>query len=120
MSLKELLQRDLTTFINEDEFAETINYNGVEILAVVTQTASASQSKYTVKRQIDPARHLKLAGNFFTVYVKTADLPKLPKYGEFVKINGVRYKIQTVIVDLEGITRITVGTDLDGAPVGRV
>ena len=113
MNFKETIFNDLQTFINLDEFAETINFNGEEISAVITQNSASSKALYTVKKQINPARHLALRGDFLTIYTKSHSLKKPPKSGEFVKINGVRYKVSSV-TDLQGVCKIVVGTDLDG------
>lgn len=116
MNFKDSLFNDLPTFINTEEFAETINYNGDEIPAVVTQNSASSKSLYTVKKQISPARHLNLRGDFLVIYVKSHCLKKLPKSGEFVKVNDIRYKVASV-TDLQGVCKIVAGTDLDGGAV---
>ena len=118
MTLKESFVEDWTTFINLDEFAELIDYNGAKIPAVVTQTSAESKSSYTVKKQIAPARHLNLRGEFLVVYLKTADLEKLPRRGDFVNVNGTRYKVNEAL-ELHGICRISCSTDLDKGAIPR-
>ena len=118
MNFKETIFNDLPTFINLDEFAETIKFNDEEISAVVTANSAPSRSLYTVRKQINPARHLALRGDFLTIYTKSHSLKKFPKSGDFAKINGVRYKVSSV-TDLQGVCKIVVGTDLDGGAILR-
>lgn len=115
MNFKNCLAQDLNTFVNLEEFAETVEIDGVKISAVVTQTSADSTSLYTAKKQINTARHLKLRGDFLTIFAKTEDLPKTYKNGEFVEINLTRYKISSVVA-LHGITKIVCSTDLDKQP----
>lgn len=111
-TFKDFLRADLDTFINLDEFAELAEVNGKTVKAVIIKSSAPSASSYTVKKQIDPSKHLQLSGNFITLYVKTADLEKLPKNGDFIYIDSTRYKVQSAAESF-GVYKITCATDLD-------
>jgi len=103
MTFKELIKRDLDTFVNTDEFAEMHNIDGVEIAAIVnkyTQAKSGSESKTF------PVLH----GDFTDVYFKTADFVsdkgRLPKQGDRISVDGRKYSVETCINE-QGITIIT-------------
>ena len=105
MTSKELLKRDLDTFVNPDEFAEIHNIDGVEIASIVnkcTQAKSGSESKTF------PVLH----GDFTDIYFKTVDFvsakERLPKQGDRISIDGRRYSVETCTNE-QGITIITLG-----------
>ena len=91
MTFKELMKRDLDTFINPDEFAELHTVDGVEIMAVVdkyTQAKSGSESKTF------PVLH----GDFVELCFKTSDFvaakERLPKHGDRIKVDGRMYTVE--------------------------
>ena len=91
MTFKELMKRDLDTFINPDEFAELHTVDGVEIMAVAdkyTQAKSGSESKTF------PVLH----GDFVELCFKTSDFiavkERLPKHGDRIKVDGRMYTVE--------------------------
>ena len=91
MTFKELLKKDLDTFVNPSEFAELHTVDGVEIMAVVdkyTQAKSGSESKTF------PVLH----GDFVEVCFKTSDFvaakERLPKHGDRIKVDGRMYSVE--------------------------
>ena len=109
MNFKDALAQDLATFINLEEFAEEVEINGAKLQAVVTRTSNKTASSFTVKNQISPIRHARLSGDFLIVYVRSCDL-KTPRNGDFINVNGRRYKVESAEV-LHGLLKIVCNTD---------
>ncbi len=99
-AFKECVEADLSeVFINLDEFAETHTLEGVELPCVVSidKTAHQERGKKTFEG---------LHGNFVTLYVKKADMPRVPKQGENIKLDNKRYKVESCRDDM-GLLSIT-------------
>ena len=106
MTFKELLKKDLDTFVNLGEFAEYHNIDNAIVAAVVdkyTQQKSGSDSKTFTK----------LHGDFCDIYCKTKDLlakrEQLPKHGDIIKVDGRSYKVDTCENE-HGITILTLNS----------
>ena len=112
MNFKDCLQADVATFINLDEFAETVDINGEFVSAVISRNSAPSLTEYTKKKQINPAFHRQLEGRFITLYVKAADLKKPPKNGDFVTIDAQRYSVRSCSGDCN-VLKLECAADTD-------
>lgn len=100
--LRDDLNADLEIFLATDEFAETIDVDGVSCKAVVfcsTREKSARQSE-----TFEP-----LFGDFTTIYFKTEEFltarGKIPEKGDRVSINGERFVVEQSNDEL-GMTKL--------------
>lgn len=99
---KEDLLSDRDIFLNDNEFAEMITVDGVELKAV--------RSEYNSKKSSNKAENFAgLFGDFTNIYFKTDDYlatrKRLPNHGEFSIINGKRYVVETC-ADEGGICKL--------------
>ena len=103
MKFKELLKRDLNTFVNLSHFAGFHVIDGVIISAIVdkyTQAKSGSESKTFTK----------LHGDFCDIHLRTRDYlikkDHLPKHGDRIKVDGRAYTVEACKEE-HGITILT-------------
>jgi hypothetical protein len=124
MNFKESVAQDWTTFINLNEFAETIEIDDIKLSAVIIKnTGDVKNSNIASKHDeyyVHPEIHNEpLYGEYITVFFKTADYVKergqIPKNLEFSRINGKRYKVITS-KDEMGITRLDCGAERAPTP----
>jgi hypothetical protein len=82
MSLKEAVKDDIgRVFLDTDDFAEAINFDGLEIVAVVDTDA----------RREDLVREDNSLASYpwdFRIFARAADFPRRPKVTDYVVING--------------------------------
>lgn len=82
MTLKTQMTSDLATFFNTDEFADTVSYNGSDILGVVDFGEDLNE-------QTDGLQALA------TLFVKKSDVAD-PNYRDTVVINSVTWHVSNV------------------------
>lgn len=87
--MKELIAADLDVFIELEEFAERVTFNGVELSAVLMRHTAEKSAR--LAETFDG-----LHGDFATIYFKVEDYGKpLPHQGEWALINGRRYDVMS-------------------------
>jgi hypothetical protein len=87
MSLKDQIQSDLSTFLNLDEFAESHDIDGRQVLAVVDSDILKIRSDRRSERY-DGVYKGEVA-----VFVRAADLPSRPVYGQHMRLDGKLYLV---------------------------
>ena len=102
MTLKSQIEADLAIFFHADDFAETHNINGTDVLCVVDTDLNKIRSAQD-SEQYD--------GIFLTLtrlYVKKTDLPKRPVYGKVFRLDEKPYTVVDC-ADEAGVWVITLG-----------
>ena len=103
---KDNLIADRDIFLNDNEFAEMITIDGVELKAVKSESAA---EKSTRQNQ----NFAGLFGDFTLIYFKTDDYcaarKRLPNHGEYSIINGKRYIVETC-ADEGGICKLVLSS----------
>ena len=99
---KDEIKKDLDVFVEDEEFAEEIELDGVKLTGqVISHTAEKSGR---LQETFDG-----LHGDFITLYFKTDDYcsarKRIPREGEWAMINGKRYDVMNAADEL-GITRL--------------
>ncbi len=87
MSFKSYLEQDLGTFINVDEFGDTVDFNGQAVVAVVDNSVANSFEKAQLQGVFKQTT---------VVYLKQGDLDPLPMVGEDVRLNGLHFTCRDV------------------------
>ena len=93
---KEILERELDTFINPDEFAEEAIINGVSINVVIGSLSSKNpRSKYR-ENDFYERNHDK---NLTTLTTKKSDYALLDgvERGEYIVVNDKSFKVEKII-----------------------
>jgi len=106
MGFKEQVADDLVrVFLNPAEFGERHNLDGTECICVISgdMTEKRNASLHGGRRTPEG-----LHGDYLTVCVRTADLPRIPKQGTNFKVDGKRYTVDTCTEDM-GMLTITLG-----------
>ena len=125
MTFKDAVNEDLRVFVGVEEFGEWVMLDGVKIRAVVVKnTGSRSRADIAQRTKtgiyLHPDLHsIPLIGDFVMIYFRTADYTgsreRIPKYSEFVNLDGKRYKVVESAENL-GLTRLMCETDSMNAP----
>lgn len=106
ISFKEQLEADLDIFINADEFAETHNINGQDVICVL--------EGLTTKEQITKANGTLafdgISALTRVLHIKTADLHERLAHGNVVELDGETFRVGDAVED-NGITTITLEVD---------
>lgn len=102
--LRDYLASDLATFLNLDEFAEMHDIDGLQVAAVVDSDVLKIRSDRKSERY-DGVYAAELA-----VYVKAADLPNRPVYGQHMRLDGKLYLV-VECTEAEGILEIVLGAN---------
>lgn len=102
--LRDYLAADLASFFNLDEFAELHDIDGMQIPAIVDGDVLKVRSNYKSERY-DGVYAAELA-----VYVRAADLPSRPVYGQQVRLDGKLYLV-VESTEAEGILEIVLGAN---------
>ena len=105
MTLKNLIEADnRQVFLNLNEFAEWVEVDGV---LMKCQVQYHTEKASTLKTETFDTLH----GDYVKIFFRTADYcgkrERLPYQGEYVRVNGKRYKVQKC-TDEMGITRLAV------------
>lgn len=100
MSFRSQIVSDIAVFLNAEEFAEEIFVDDIKIRAVIQQSSGEpSLPKPNVQKGTNPVLHSEImfGGESIWLYFSTeeylAKRGRLPQNGEFVKINGRRFKV---------------------------
>lgn len=92
MTFKDDLANDIATFLNLEEFAETISVDGVELPAQIIKYTS---ERSTRQNESYPMLH----GDFITIYFRADTYQqaksRLPKKNEWIVVNKVRYTVES-------------------------
>lgn len=92
MSFRDDLRDDLNVFVESEEFAEFVTLDGIYLRAQVN--AHTAQKSGNEKYNFEG-----LHGDFVTLHFKTADYcgkkQRLPRHGEQVWVNNVRYDVES-------------------------
>lgn len=121
MTFEDAVAGDLKVFVGVEEFGEWVMLDGVKLRAVVVKNTGERQKRSTsIKEHMNPDLHsIPLIGNFLTIYFRTADYTaereRIPKYSEFVNLDGKRYKVIESAENL-GLTRLICEIDSMNAP----
>jgi hypothetical protein len=102
--LKDYLASDMATFFNQDEFADLHDIDGQQVPAVVDSDVLKIRSDRKSERY-DGVYAAELA-----VYVRAADLPSRPVYGQHVRLDGKLYLV-VECTEAEGILEIVLGAN---------
>lgn len=99
MSLKDIIQQDLEdVFFNESEFAEKVNFCGIDIVAIKSvQTYKDKYLKYSAEQGTGTYK------NGIAITFKQKDLEFPPEPGDKVEVDG----ITMFVVDVEKIKTFT-------------
>lgn len=112
MIFRELLAEDAETYFNLDEFAELVIIDEVELPA---QFLTHTEKKSSQEKMNFGGLH----GDFAEIFFKTQDYlnyrEKIPKQGDYCRINGKRYDVISS-ADEKGITRLVLSAYRQGIP----
>lgn len=93
MSFKDIVAADISNvFLNLEEFGETHELNGSEYTCIVAKDNTAEKNAALLGGRRTPDG---LHGDFLTVCLKAADLPRIPRQGENFKVDGKRYTVDS-------------------------
>lgn len=99
MSFREQVAADIeAVFLNASEFAEIHQIDDVECLAVVCNDTT---SRMNASRTLGGPRVTDgLHGDYATVAVKKADLPRVPVQGNNLRLDGKLFKVASCTEDM--------------------
>lgn len=125
MNFKETVAADLDVFVNIEEFGEWVNLDGVKLRAVVIKNTGSRSRADIVQRTktgiyLHPDLHsIPLIGDFVIIYFRTAEYTRererIPKYSEFIELDGKRYKVEGS-QETFGLTRLDCAIDSMNQP----
>lgn len=101
---KEHLTYDLSVFFNLDEFAETHDIDGRQVVAVVDSDILKIRSERITERY-DGIHKGEVA-----VYVRAVDLPDRPVFGQHVRLDDKLYLVAECTEDM-GVLEIVLGAN---------
>lgn len=87
MGIKDQIAADLEIFFNLDEFAEMHNINGRQLPAIVESAATRVRSNRKSENYDG------IYGGEVVVYVRAADFPAVPSYGQTFRLDGKLYYV---------------------------
>lgn len=97
LRFKNSLLKDLSTFINPEEFGDIYNINGLDIQAVVDNSVANSFEKAQIQGVFKATA---------VVYIKQGNLTPLPLINSEVVINNLRYVCRDVQIE-QGVDILT-------------
>lgn len=92
-------------FINGDEFADTHNINGVDVVCVVDGDLITERNAKTYAEYAEGVFKSQI-----TIFVDAADLPQRPVKGEGIRFDGEYFSVDECIENA-GIYEITLGAN---------
>jgi hypothetical protein len=103
MALKDVIQNDLSVFFSLDEFAEYIDIDGQQVLAIIGPDQFNERPRH-------PEELYNITDGIYqssiTIFVKSADLEK-PMIGQRMRIDGKKYSVVSVSEE-SGVLKISV------------
>lgn len=102
--LKDYLASDMATFLNQDEFADLHDIDGLQVLAVIDSDVLKIRSDRK-SEQYDGVYAAELA-----VYVRATDLPDRPVHGQHMRLDGKLYVVAEC-TEAEGMLEILLGAN---------
>lgn len=101
MAFKDVAQNDLKVFFSNEEFAEIVDLDGQQVLAVIV-------SDQSMERPRDPAELYHLTDGIYrssiTIFVKSEDYDR-PSVGQRISVNGEFYYVSSVSEEM-GLLKI--------------
>lgn len=94
-AFRDQVREDWDVFINEEEFADLHNLNGIECRAILQDTSSVDDLTNSASRRTVP--HYDLYGSTVIVHCRTEDLPEIPVYGQTFTVDDKLYLVQSVV-----------------------
>lgn len=106
MSFREQVAADIeAVFLNASEFAENHKIDDTECLAVVCNNTTGKITKSLGGPRLTDGLH----GDFATVAVKKADLPRVPVQGNNLRLDGKLFKVASCTEDMGMLNILLVG-----------
>ena len=106
ISFKQQLEADLDIFFNADEFAETHNLNGEDVVCIL--------EGLTTKEMLTKANNTPAFDGVSALtrilHIKTSDLPERLAHGNVVELDGDTFRVGDAVEE-NGITTITLEVD---------
>lgn len=88
-TFKDDLYDDISTFLEPDEFAETVNFNGKEVIGSLEQVASQEYNESGGVSYAQP-----LFKKYYRFFVRESEFaPDMPRTGDWVNVNGIRMSV---------------------------
>jgi len=98
MTLKESMVNDISLFLNNEEFAEAITYNGVEITAVFELQQDRNDNDFALSGQAAIA----------DVYVSKNDVATVSRTDKVIK-DGITYRFRYIADEDPAMWRLIFG-----------
>lgn len=99
-TLKSQMQNDLSTFLNQDEFSEEVNVNGI-MMNVVVDGDELERRNLSKQNNTDTDR---LSKSDVLFYVERTFFEHVPHANKFMSFNKKKYRIDTVAEQLGVLT----------------
>lgn len=85
-TLRDDLYDDIDAFLEPEEFAETVNFNGTDVVGSLEQVASQEYNESGSVGYAEP-----LFKKSYRLFVRESEFaPDMPRTGDRVKVNGLR------------------------------
>ena len=104
MTFKEQMEKDVSIFVNADEFADMHVFDGKKITAVVEGLTTKEQLSKT------PVTFDGIDGETIILHCAATELEEVPKRGISVELDGEIYTVRESVNDF-GVATITLGRD---------
>ncbi len=89
MTFKDDLIDDIDTFLEPDEFAETVRFDDKEIVGSLEEVSS---DEYQKKGGVDYAQPL--FKRYYRLFARESDFaPNMPRTSDWVEVNGIRMSV---------------------------
>lgn len=93
MTFKDCIKADLDVFINNDEFSDVHDINGIEVNCIVQ--SPTSQEVF----QREALKYDDLSGCLLMIHVKANEVPDMPVEGQVWELDGNKGIVYTATVD---------------------
>lgn len=104
MTFKEMMRQDIDrVFLNPDEFGEKYTVNGREGVSIIFDDIEVLNREKFRKEVKDDGTSLSQS----MFYVKASDFGRLPKTGQQITIDGLRFRVEKAVNE-QGIYSITI------------
>lgn len=108
-SLKNLASRDLrkgAVWFSDDEHARYRDVNGAKLICILDRYDIAAVDRNSPKADMT-RRAEGIQSDTLLLFVRTDEYKGMPRYGQEIRIDGVRYTILSA-VDFDGVLEITI------------